>query len=156
MSGLRLTGTDQIAPKLPVWFRILHPRRALSPAQALGQRGEDLAFWFLKQHGYTIVARNYRGARKWAGAGEIDLIAVEGEPPVLVFVEVKARAREGLYPAEAAVDRAKRRHLVHLARSYRALRRYSGPYRFDIVVVYGTMSDGSAARLKLHRGAFRA
>lgn len=136
-------------------MRILHQRQALPSAHALGRRGEELAYWFLCQHGYTIVARNYRGVRRWAGAGEIDLIAFEGEPPVLVFVEVKARARQGLYPAEAAVDRAKRRHLSRLARSYRLGRHYTGPYRFDLVVIYGTGANDDAPKLTLHRGAFR-
>lgn len=83
----------------------------------------------------------------------MDLIAYEGSPPALVFVEVKTRTREGEIDAEGAVDARKREHLVRLARAYRRRRGLSGPYRFDVVVVYGP--EEWAPRIELHRGAIQ-
>ncbi len=122
---------------------------AAIPAHHVGRRGEDLAYWSLRQRGYTIIARNYRlpGCE-----GEVDLIAWEGNPPCLVFVEVKTRSREGRFTAEDAVNVEKRRHLRRLARAFRRWRRHLGPYRFDVVAVYGP--DTGAPELRLYRHAF--
>lgn len=50
--------------------------------QVLGTLGEDRAVMFLKEHGFSIIERNY--AKKW---GEIDVVARKcGE---LHFIEVK-------------------------------------------------------------------
>src|SRR5208283_3112143 len=67
-----------------------------------GARGETLAYWYLRQAGYTIVARNRRAR---SGAGEIDLIGWDG--PVLSFVEVKTRTTEAAGPPETAVSKSK-------------------------------------------------
>lgn len=151
MAGLHLSGTEvRWERRWPGWLW----RRPAADAQALGQRGEDLAYWFLRRQGYTIVARNHRAAsRKLGGAGEIDLIAFEGVPAAMVFVEVKTRAREGKFATESAVNAAKRRHLLRAARGYRRRRHYTGPYRFDVVVVEGP--EEKHPRLRLHRDAFR-
>jgi putative endonuclease len=78
-----------------------------------------------------MVARNYRSPRR---RGEIDLVGWDGE--VLCFVEVKTRTSREVKPAQAAVDREKRRELAGMAREY--LRRLpdSVPWRFDVVSVY--------------------
>lgn len=133
--------------------QVLRPGARLRPAHDLGRRGEDCAAWLLREHGYTIVARNYRDApARSGGRGEIDLIAFEGVPPALVFIEVKTRSREGRFPAERAVNSAKRQHLIRLARAYRLRRHYQGPYRFDLVIIYAL--DTPQPRLKLYRNAF--
>lgn len=118
-------------------------------AHACGERGEDLACWSLRQRGYMIVARRFRLAGR---EGELDLIAFEGVPRSLVFVEVKTRTQEGLFAAEDAVDQDKRRHLIRLARAYRRRSAYRGPYRYDVVTVYGPFE--AKPRLTLYRNAF--
>jgi putative endonuclease len=164
MSRLRLSSEVLPPPRARLFPRLLRlldrlqarlqPSRRQPAAHRLGQRGEESAAWLLHEHGYTIVARNYRDAPgRSGGRGEIDLIAFEGVPPTLVFVEVKTRSREGRFPAERAVNQAKRRHLSRLARAYRRKRHYTGPYRFDLVIIYGL--DTPHPRLKLHRDAFR-
>jgi putative endonuclease len=55
-------------------------------AEARGRRGETLAAWWLRLHGWRIVAQRQRVA-----AGEVDLIARRGG--TLAFIEVKWRAR---------------------------------------------------------------
>src|SRR4029077_1622592 len=48
---------------------------AKSQSRTTGIRGETLAYWYLRRHGYTLVARNYTvpGIK-----GEIDLIGYDG------------------------------------------------------------------------------
>lgn len=117
-------------------------------SQQIGQQGEDLAYWFLRQQGYTIVARNYRRPPL---RGEIDLIAWEGD--TLVFIEVKTRAGSGEYSPEQAVHRDKRRHLIRVARYYRRCRGVQTRFRYDIVAIRQTGQHRSA--IELHRDAFR-
>jgi putative endonuclease len=96
-----------------------------------GTRGEEDAYFYLRSLGYVIVARNFRVPRC---RGEIDLIAWDGD--VLCFIEVKTRTTHDVKPAEAAVDRHKRREIAQVAREY--LRRCppSCQWRCDIVSVY--------------------
>ncbi|HVA89115.1 MAG TPA: YraN family protein [Chloroflexota bacterium] len=140
------TALSRLAAVVPSWRRG-QPRAA---AHVTGARGEQIAYWSLRQHGYTIVARNFRLPGR---EGELDLIAFEGKPPALVFVEVKTRTRAGRFSAEDAVDVDKRRHLIRLARAYRRRRGYDGEYRFDVVAIYGP--EKSVPRIELYRDAFR-
>ena len=75
----------QLMYRALVWKERQRARRAAlgtpllsSKAEHLktGVRGETLAFWYLRQAGYTIVARNRRAR---SGAGEIDLIGWDGQ-----------------------------------------------------------------------------
>ncbi|MCS7315277.1 MAG: YraN family protein [Bryobacterales bacterium] len=99
--------------------------------QALGRRGEDLAHRFLEAVGMTVVARNYRTP---SSAGEVDLIAWDGD--ALVMIEVKCRSAEEVAAPERNVDREKMRRMARAARDY--ARRASVPWervRFDVVSV---------------------
>ena len=96
-----------------------------------GRIGEDLAHRFLRAHGCTVVARNYRTL---SGSGEIDLVVWDGGK--LVFVEVKTRASEEFGPPESAVDAEKRKRVQRAARDY--VRRAEIAWRdtrFDIVSI---------------------
>jgi putative endonuclease len=99
--------------------------------QRIGARGEEEAYFHLRQLGYAIVARNFRSPRC---RGEIDLIGWDAD--VLCFIEVKTRTSRDVKPPEAAVDRHKRREVLAVAREY--LRRLPPlcQWRFDIVSVY--------------------
>jgi putative endonuclease len=112
-----------------------------------GRLGEDLAHRYLRSHGCTIVARNYRPR---GGAGEIDVVAWQGER--LLFVEVKTRATAEFGEPEAAVDVEKRDRLQRAARDY--ARRADIEWartRFDIVsIVLET-----PVRIEWIRDAFR-
>lgn len=160
--GLRANFETLPAPAPKAWPRLLrgieglarrlHRAPRMLDIHQRGRRGEEIAYWSLRARGYTIVARNYRRAAGTAvPEGEIDLIALEGS--TLVFVEVKTRAQAGVVGAQAAVDAAKRRHLVRLARAYRRRREYRGPHRYDVVVVYGP--EAETPRIELYRDAFR-
>jgi len=110
--------------------RVLPPDASPSRNQ-VGRRGEEEAYFHLRKLGYTMVERNFRSPRCH---GEIDLIGWEGD--VLCFIEVKTRTSHEVKPAEAAVDRHKRREVAEVVREY--LRRLppSCQWRFDIVSVY--------------------
>ncbi|HZR64172.1 MAG TPA: YraN family protein [Terriglobales bacterium] len=142
-----LHGLDRFARK-----NALH---RTAPHLVTGQRGEEAAYFYLRRRGYTIIARNFRSSRH---RGEIDLIAWDKD--VLCFIEVKTRTTREVKPAEAAVDRKKRRDLRVMIRYYlRTLPRRNFPkvpqWRFDIVTVHydgetsaygGKLSDSLSPR----------
>jgi len=66
--------------------------------------------------------------------GEIDLIGWHKD--ILCFVEVKTRTTRDGKPAEAAVDRYKRRELFAVAREYLRHLPPSCQWRFDVISVY--------------------
>jgi Holliday junction resolvase-like predicted endonuclease len=93
-----------------------------------GVRGETYAYWYLRRHGYVLVARNYMSPGM---KGEIDLIGYDGR--VLAFVEVKTRTAKAssqaetpaalLPPPEQAVNWEKRRNLKRMASQFLRARR---------------------------------
>ena len=64
-------------------------------AERRGRGAETLACWFLRLHGWRILARRARVV-----GGEVDIIARRAQ--TLAFVEVKARATD--YDAAIALD----------------------------------------------------
>jgi len=130
--------------------------RTLSPEdipahQRTGRRGEEDAYFYLRRRGYTIIARNFRSPNH---RGELDLVSWDGD--VLCFIEVKTRTKRGLKPAEAAVDRDKRRELSMVARDFlrqmppscqpgpqpARLSRDGVEWRFDVLAVYYDRDTG--------------
>ena len=95
---------------------------------AMGDRGENVAARYLRNHGYKIITRNFR-----CDLGEIDIVARDGN--TIVFVEVKTRAYDDPAP-EDQVNAAKQHQLTKAAKMY--LSRYGlpqPPARFDVVAV---------------------
>ncbi len=91
-----------------------------------GDRGERAAARFLRRQGMRVLLRGYHSS-----AGEIDLIARDGN--TLVFVEVKARS-VGV-PAEAVTLEKQRRltlTALHFQKRYGLL---DHPSRFDVVAI---------------------
>lgn len=94
-----------------------------------GRLGERCACRHLVRLGYDILARRFRGR-----GGELDIVAFDG--PVLVFIEVKARARSAFGEPWEFVDWQKKQKLRRTAEEFLArydLGRYG--WRFDIVSV---------------------
>jgi Holliday junction resolvase-like predicted endonuclease len=86
-----------------------------------GKIGEDLAYMWLKNQGFSIIERNF--SRKW---GEIDIIA---RKQILHFIEVKTVSYEtrveleravshGTYRPEENVHRDKQHRLSHAIESW--------------------------------------
>lgn len=115
-------------------------------AEPLGKRGERLAGKHLTSLGLTILVRNWRGE-----AGEVDLVAMDGDE--LIFVEVKTRHGERSVAPEAAVDDRKRQRYRDLAREYLGhLGRDDVDVRFDVVAVI--FDEGSPPRIRHTPDAF--
>lgn len=112
-----------------------------------GERGEDLTYFYLVEHGYTVVARRWHSARI---SGDLDLVAWDGE--TLIIFEVKTRTARDFSPAAAAVNTAKQRILSRMALAYR--RRLPEPWRdlvpirFDVVSVYDLPSGPEFEHLR--------
>jgi putative endonuclease len=116
--------------------------KVLSPDQTAdhlrtGRRGEEDAYFYLRRLGYVMVARNFRAPNR---RGEIDLIGWQQD--TLCFVEVKTRTTHDVKPAEAAVDRDKRRELFAVAREYLRHLPPSCQWRVDVVSVYYDQRSG--------------
>jgi putative endonuclease len=121
------------------------PPENMPAHQRTGRRGEEDAYFYLRRRGYTIIARNYHSPNH---RGELDLVGWERD--VLCFIEVKTRTTHDVKPAEAAVDRDKRRELSLVARDFlrqmppscqqgtqpARLSRDGVEWRFDVLAVY--------------------
>lgn len=96
-----------------------------------GGHAERVAERELVRLGYRIVERNFR-----CTAGELDLVARDGE--TLVFVEVRSRRTDRYGSALAAVGRDKQRQVSRVAAAYLALRKPTfDTCRFDVVGITG-------------------
>jgi len=124
------------------------PPEKIAAHHRTGRRGEEAAYFHLRKLGYTMVARNFRSPRC---RGEIDLIGWQDD--TLCFVEVKTRTTRDVKPAEAAVDRHKRREVAAVAREY--LRRFppSCQWRFDVVSVYYAEPEACQPRIEVFRNS---
>lgn len=100
--------------------------------RSLGSKKEQIAAEYLGMQGYQILETNFRCRQ-----GEIDLIGRDGE--YLVFVEVKYRTDGRAGEPEEAVNRAKQRTIMQVAKYY--LYRHRLPEtiacRFDVVAIKG-------------------
>ncbi len=114
--------------------------------QRLGRRGEELAAQRLQAEGYRLLARNYR-----CPAGEVDLVAQDGE--CLVFVEVRTRRGDRWGTPEESVTRDKQARLVLVAEHYLAEHEaWDVDWRIDLVAV-DMDGRGRLRRLELVRDA---
>ncbi len=94
----------------------------------IGTFGETKAANYLKRRGYQILCRNYR-----TKAGELDIIAKDGD--CVVFVEVKTRTNlEYGTPAEA-VSYYKQSHMLRAAQYYLMQYGNETECRFDVIEV---------------------
>jgi len=96
-----------------------------------GKNGEDIACEYLKEQGYFVIEKNYRGKR-----GEIDIIARDGN--VIVFIEVKSWKTIPVSEAEFSMSIMKKRKIINTAEQYifENNRQISGfDIRFDFVFV---------------------
>lgn len=114
--------------------------------RAQGARGERCAEEFLIDQGYEIVERNVHSR-----VGEVDLVARIDD--TIVFVEVKAWDSIGVDGLEEAIDRRKRRRIIHTAVKFIQERSEFSEFHIRFDVVYVTSSDNGPRHII---GAFDA
>ncbi len=127
------------------------PSARTGHAAEIGAWGEREAERALKSKGFAIIGRNVV-----TDAGEADLVCRDPDGRTMVVVEVKSRVvREecGLYKPEVAVDRAKRRRLLGVARLLRAANGWRDRgVRVDVVAVERI---GERVAIRHHEGVVR-
>lgn len=99
----------------------------------IGKLGEDIAVFYLKKHGFTVVERNYR--KKW---GELDVVVKKDN--ILHFVEVKTTSRmDGMnVRPEENMHAWKRERLARTVATYLSERHIPEEleWTFDLITVY--------------------
>ena len=95
-----------------------------------GREGERRAEKYLRDRGYTVLARNFRSR-----IGEIDIIAEKDDR--VVFVEVKNWAYLDSGDLEYAIDRRKQQRILATSRYYLQTHpeRQNLRYGFDVILV---------------------
>ena len=118
---------------------------------ARGRWAEAAAEAYLTGEGYVVLARRF-----WVPAGEIDLVARDGE--VLTFVEVRFRSDGAVVPPLSTIGAGKRARIVRAARAYVAkLRGPWPPMRFDAVgVCFAAGNEKRAANAHVRRACEQA
>jgi putative endonuclease len=114
----------------------------------LGRWGEQLAAEYLIGLGWTVVDRNWR-----CRAGELDLVARDGE--LIVVCEVKTRATDRYGAPVAAVGYRKATRLRRAAAAWLAAhpeQAGGAVVRFDVI---GIMTGGAAPELDHRRDVLR-
>ena len=99
----------------------------------LGCWGEEVAEYYLRRKGYTILERDWK-----SGHRDLDIVALDEAGNTLVFVEVKTRRNQMFTDPVEAVGYQKIRNLQLAANHYIKYHQADLDIRFDIVTVVGT------------------
>jgi putative endonuclease len=100
-------------------------------SRALGLAFELDAARYLEARGFRVIARNFS-----CRGGELDLVCEEGD--TVVFVEVRARARDELGAPEETIGALKRRRIVRAARYFLYRAGWTDrPCRIDVIAILG-------------------
>jgi len=104
----------------------------------LGRWGEDRAAEYMEQHGWYVRHRNWQKRHH-----EIDLVCIDEDSTLLLFIEVKTRASEIWGSADEAIDLEKKNLLIRAARSYIFdFHLQHMEVRYDTISVIGTPEMG--------------
>jgi len=121
-------------------------KEASAVSSDLGRVGEDATVDWYRDHGYELVARNWR-----CPLGELDLVVARGA--LLVFCEVKTRAGSSFGAGFEAVTSRKQRKLRQLAEVFLlATGRDPARARFDVASVLARA--GGASSVEVFQDAF--
>jgi len=115
----------------------------------LGDSGERVAALFLEQHGYTILARNWRSPTR---VGEMDLIAQDADG--LAFIEVRTRRGDAMGTPEESLTPRKRERLIEIAQEFMQAHDEYADYtwRIDLVAIEIDRA-GKIARMQVIKSA---
>ncbi|MDQ3489701.1 MAG: YraN family protein [Pyrinomonadaceae bacterium] len=129
-------------------------RPAAQSSSATGRAGEKLAADLLVDNGYRLILANFkvpigRNTKGVQVAGEIDLIALDGE--IVCFIEVKTRRSADFASPLASVNLRKQRQITRTARVYRRIfGLQQSSYRFDVVSVL--LENANEPKIELIKG----
>ena len=116
-----------------------------------GAQGEGLAAQYLKNHGYTILSKNYR-----TRLGEIDLIVQKDG--VIHFVEVKNRHRGDLVGLNELIPYSKQKKISKVAQEYVAKLAKSSKSKGEVDAVFSALlidwSDAESPQIEWIENAF--
>ena len=119
--------TSPTSPTRPRGTGVAFVPRVTLARQEFGWYGEELACRELEKRGYRVLARRYR-----TRAGELDIVAADGE--YVVFIEVKARQDGSFGDPEEAVTMQKQHRMTWMATDYLARTGLTNvACRFDVV-----------------------
>ena len=109
--------------------------RRFVTSKEIGRGGEDYAAKLLKKSNCQIMARNWRFSYAHDGAGELDIVALDGE--TLIFVEVKTRSTLDNYLPGANLSDEQKKRIRRGALTYCRKQHIPGTVlkRFDLVEV---------------------
>lgn len=93
-----------------------------------GNKGEELAAYYLQQKGYSIIERNWR--YKYL---EVDIIASKGNR--LHFIEIKTRTSDKYGKPEESISTKKMANLKNAAEEYQYLHPEWRYVQFDVVAI---------------------
>ncbi len=98
--------------------------------KATGKASENIAEAWLKEKGWTLLARNWRSVK-----GEVDLIVIKDG--LIAFVEVKTVDAYGLESLEQSISPIKRRRILETAKLFMLAHREFNKerIRFDVAAV---------------------
>ena len=117
-------------------------------SRMLGQRWERIAERWLSSRQVKVLERNFT-----CRAGEIDLIALDGE--YIAFVEVKFRSSSNFGWAAEHVTRSKQVKILRAAKNYLKYHAHSPTqvFRFDVISIDRA---GNTTDVRWIKDAFRA
>jgi putative endonuclease len=100
-----------------------------TPRSRLGAEGERRAVLMLQEKGFEIVAQN-----AFVRAGELDIVALDGD--CWVFVEVKTRRSDRYGSAAESITLLKQSRLIRAALTWLEKQElHDVSWRFDVVTV---------------------
>jgi len=113
----------------------------------LGAFGENMAREYLSKCGYRVLEKNFS-----CRAGEIDIIAIQGD--AVVFIEVKTRSSDRYGLPSEAVSKSKQQKIVKTALYYMQKNKLLDKMcRFDVMEI---IVDGEGSnRINIITDAFQ-
>ena len=97
----------------------------METSRKTGLWGEIYASRYLREHGYTMIAANYR-----TRFGEIDVIVRNKK--YLCFVEVKTRGEGAIAQPKEAVDLSKQKKIIAASELFMKSNKYKLQPRYDV------------------------
>jgi len=114
----------------------------------VGNQAEEIALKHLNQRGLELIEQNYL-----TKFGEIDLIMLDTDQQILVFVEVRYRQNNKFASATDTIDHNKQSKIIRTAKHYLQRHEKFDEYicRFDVV---GVESDLKYPKINWIQDAF--